>query len=461
MEVQHVAQFSDRVELPRMTAAGKSERERDSLIPSALAWERENATPHRQLLMALVGLTALYVLQCVSPLRLESDAVDYLSTAAAIADGRALPNVSFPSGYPAIIAALDRLGMGSTSFFILTNCLFLAVGLWAVWRLFSEYSPRARLWIVIATLLVISVVKSVAAPLPEAAFFGTSLLSLAGASAALGAEGAKRWSLLALSFAVAAFAISIRVVGVALIPTLLWTCWRALSSASDIARRRQRRITAALVVGVIVAAVALALSKSSTVAHYLEHPAYWYVYGGLTSPVAGRVYGMLNGLGQMVVNLPLSRFHSLGPLFAAAGFVALVLLVIGRERPARLRLVDIYLGFYLAVLAVWPYDSPRLWMPIAPLIAAHVIAALDRARGKPAIRLFIPAYAVWFCLTGLAALAYTSRISLSGSNFSRVYGTDGGMATTALHTVSPKEIQRYNAQADTVINRYGAGRGRR
>lgn len=458
MEVQHVAQFSDRVELPLMTAAGKTEHQRDSVIPVAVGPDTEHATARRQLLIALLGLTALYVLQCVSPLRLESDAVDYLSTAAAIADGRTLPKVSFPSGYPVIIATLDRLGLGSPPFFVLTNCLFLAVGLWATWRIFSEYATRVRMWIVIATLLVISVVKSVAAPLPEAAFFGTSLLALAGASAALAAEGTKRWALLALSFAVAAIAISIRSIGVALIPTLLWACWSAMSVASDAVRTRQRRTGAALAVGVVLAAVALVLSRTSTVAHYLEHPAYWYVHGGLSSPVVGRVYGMLNGLGQIVVNLPLSRFHSLGPLFAAAGFVALVLLVLTRERPARLRLVDIYLGCYLAVLAFWPYDSPRLWMPIAPLIVAHVIAALDRAREKPAMKVFIPVYAAWFALTGLAALAYTTRISLSGENFSRVYGTDGGMATSALHTVSPKEIRRYNSQADTVLNRYGAGR---
>jgi hypothetical protein len=460
MEVQHVAQFSDRVELPLMTAAGQSERQRDSVIPSALAWDTQHATAYRRLVIALLGLTAVYVLQCVSPLRLESDAVDYLSTAAAIADGRTLPDVSFPSGYPVIIATLDRLGLGSAPFFILTNCLFLGVGLWATWRIFSKYATRVRMWIVIATLLVISVVKSVAAPLPEAVFFGTSLLALAGASAALAAEGAKRWALLALSFAVAAIAISIRSVGVALIPTLLWACWSAMSVATD-AVRRQRRIGAALIVGAVLAFVALALSRSSTVAHYLEHPAYWYVYGGLSSPVVGRVYGILSGIGQMVVNLPLSRFHSLNPFFAAAGFVALVLLVLARERPARLKVVDIYLGFYLAVLALWPYDSPRLWMPIAPLVAAHVIAACDRARERRAMRLFIPVYAAWFALTGLAALAYTTRISLSGENFSRVYGTDGGMATSALHTVSPKEIRRYNSQADTVLNRYGAGRGTR
>ncbi|MEO7685258.1 MAG: hypothetical protein ABIU86_15115 [Gemmatimonadaceae bacterium] len=412
-----------------------------------------DATPHRPVLVALLALAALYLVQCVSPLRLESDAVDYLSTAAAMVDGRVLPKVPFPHGYPYIIATLDRLGLGSASFFVFANCVFLALGLWATWRIFSDYSACVRMWIVIATLLALSVVKSVAAPLPEAAFFGTSMLSLAAASTALSAAGPKRWGWFALSVAAAAFALSIRVVGVALIPTLLWAGWCAFSNAPH-TTRPQRRVGVTIIVLLVLAAVALAFSRLSIIIGYLEHPAYWYVYGGLKSPVGGRAYGMLAGLGQMIVNLPLSRFHSLAPAFAAAGLAAMVLLVLGRRKPGRLTITGIYLGFYLGVLAFWPYDSPRLWMPVTPLIAAHVVITLDRARNKSAMRLLVPLYAAWFALTGIAALAYTTRISLSGSEFPRLYGTDGGMATTGLHTMGPKEMRRYNAQADTLLHRY-------
>lgn len=205
----------------------------------------------------------------------------------------------------------------------------------------------------------------------------------------------------------------------------------------------------------------LILSRTPTVVNYLEHPRYWYVYGGLSSPVSGRIYAMLSGLGQMVLNLPLSRFHSLAPVFAAAGLVAVVLLALARQRPVRLQLVDVYLALYLGVLAFWPYDSPRLWMPIAPLVAGQVVSTLYRVRNLRPVRFLIPVYAAWFALTGVVALGYTTRISFSGKDFSRLYGTDGGMATTALHTVRPEVIRRYNAQADTVLNRYGGRRAGR
>jgi len=444
-----------------MTAAENSDRQRDPAMRLSLPWGADGVSWRRLFPVALFALSVLYVLQAVSPLRLESDAVDYLSTGAAIADGRALPKVSFPPGYPTIIAMLDRAGLGSSFFFILANCLFLGIGLWSTWRIFSEYSVRVRMWIVVATLLVISVVRSVAAPLPEAAFFGTSLLALAAVSKALSAHGAKRFMLFAVSFALIGFAVSIRLVGVALIPALLWACLSALHDAGR--GPMSKRWPAAGTVGLVLvlAAVVLVLSRTPTFGHYLEHPRYWYLYGGLSSPLGGRIYGMLNGLGQLIINLPFSRFHALGPVFAATGLISLVLLVLARRRPARLELADIYLASYLAILALWPYDSPRLWMPIAPLIVAHVVSTLDRARGNRLVRFLLPVYAAWFALTGMLALAYTSRISLSGDDFDRLYGTNGGMATAALHTVSPTEIQRYNAQADTILSRYGNRRGDR
>lgn len=457
MKIQHVAQFSVIAELPRVMAAGNSDPQNNSVWKASLTKEGDGTRRYTVLLAALFGLSALYLLQSVSPLRLESDAVDYLRTAAAIADGRVLPKVPFPSGYPIIIATLDRLGLGSSSFFVLTNCLFLGIGLWATWWIYREHSLPVRLWIIVATLLVISVVKSVAAPLPEAAFFGVSLLALATASAALSARGPKQLALFVAALAAAAFAVSIRTVGVALIPPLLWAFLTALNDSRRAARSDRWPTAVTILLMLFLGVAVVVLLRTPTINHYLRHPSFWYLHGELSSPVAGRIYGILTGLGQLIVNLPLSRFHSVAPVFAGAGALALVLLVLARARPADVYLVDIYLTFYLAVLAFWPYDSPRLWMPIAPLVAAHVVSALYRARHIATVRILIPVYATWFAVTGMLALAYTTRISLSHENFARLYGTDGGMATAALQTLSPQQIHSYNAQADTLIDRYGGG----
>ncbi|HYN80869.1 MAG TPA: hypothetical protein VES88_05155 [Gemmatimonadaceae bacterium] len=444
-----------------MTAAENSDRPHASPRRAGLPWEGEGVLRHWLFPMVLLGLGALYLLQTLSPLRLDSDAVDYLSTAAAMADGRALPTVPFPPGYPVIIALLDRTGLGSTFFFILANSLFLGLGVWATWRIFGDRAIQVRMWIVVATLLLVQVVRSVAAPLPEAAFFGASLLSLAAASTALSANGLKRLMLFGLSFALAGLAVSVRLVGLALIPALLWGCLSAVHDVRPAWRWRQLPAAATISLVVVLAAVVLILSRTAAFTHYMVHPRFWYVRGGLSSPVVDRLYGMLTGFGELIINLPLSRFHALQPVFAAAGLVALVALMLARQKPSRLDLAGVYLIFYLAILALWPYDSPRLWMPIAPLIVAHVVSTLARAPKSRAVRLFVPVYAAWVALTGIVALAYTSRISLSGGNFGRLYGTDGGMATAALHTLGPAEKQKYNARADSILSRYGGGRANR
>jgi len=209
------------------------------------------------------------------------------------------------------------------------------------------------------------------------------------------------------------------------------------------------------------AAVILILFRNPTVLEYVSHPRYWYVLGGLESPVVSRIDGMLTGFGELVANVPYSRFHSLRHGFTAAGLVALVALVLARPRPMRVGPADIYLVVYLAILSVWPYDSPRLWMPIAPLIVAHVVSTLDRVQKHRAGRFFVPAYAAWFCAAGILALAYTSRISLSGDNFARLYGTDGGMATPAHYATDSTQMQMYNARVAAIQSRYGGRRSSR
>jgi hypothetical protein len=459
MEIQHVAQFSAGVEFPRVIASNNSDRRSNSVEQAKVLEGREAVRRYPLLLASLLALGALYLLQVASPLRLESDAVDYLRTAAALEDGRALPTVPFPPGYPIIIAALDRAGLGSVLYFVLANCLFLGLGLWATWSLHQERPARVRLWILAATLLAIPVVKSVAAPLPEAAFFGASLVALASATSAGSAHGMKRLILFVLSFAAAVVAVSIRSVGVALIPALLWACLIAADNSGTIRASRGLRATVTILLMVSVAATVTVLLTTSTLDKYLQHPRFWYVHGGLGIPK--RIYGMLTGFGQLIVNVPLSRFHGLAPVFAASGLLAASLLILAREHPLRFQIADIYLAFYLMVLAFWPYDSPRLWMPVASLIAAHVVTAIARVRNNNTSRVLVRLYAVWFTLTGIVALVYTTRISLSGENFARRYGRNGGMATAALHTLSPQQIESYNAQADTILDRYGAGRGGR
>jgi hypothetical protein len=66
-------------------------------------------------------------------------------------------------------------------------------------------------------------------------------------------------------------------------------------------------------------------------------------------------------------------------------------------------------------------------------------------------------YAVWFCLTGVAALAYSTRISLSGSRFTQLYGKAGGMADPDIKEGDPSwdHVQYYKRSVPLLLSRYG------
>ena len=57
---------------------------------------------------AIAGLSCLYLIQAVTPIRLDTDGVAYLHSALQLAD-RGTASAGVPIGYPAIVAGLIRL----------------------------------------------------------------------------------------------------------------------------------------------------------------------------------------------------------------------------------------------------------------------------------------------------------------------------------------------------------------
>jgi len=417
---------------------------------------------HRRLWIVVVGaLAAVYLAQGATPLRLDDDTVDYLRMAAAITDGGTVPTV-LPVGFPFVLSMLERAGLGSSFFFVMANCVFLAVGLIAVWKLLASYPDTVRQASVVFSLLAIPFVKSVAMPLPEAAFFCASLLSLWAMTAAGDASGWRRRALLASAFFFIAASVTIRTIGIALLPAFLLACVQPSRRGTD--RERSERSRAWIIFGGCFAiALILILWRSEAVTVYQSWLRDYYLQGDIVWQIARRISFVLSGLGEIVINVPFARLREWRFGFGIAGIIALVAILIGLRRtrtpltPARL-----YLLAYFLIVAVWPNPSPRLWMPVIPLLIAEVgriISELPSMRWKTGL---VGTYAAWFALTGIAALAYTSRISFSGSNFENVYGRRGGMPTEEVDVSDPNwgHLQYYKAQAKKMTARYGGGERR-
>jgi hypothetical protein len=96
-------------------------------------------------------------------------------------------------------------------------------------------------------------------------------------------------------------------------------------------------------------------------------------------------------------------------------------------------------------------------MPIIPLIFAEAAEGFIRAPRRRWMLVAAGTYGCWLTLTGVAALTYTTRISLSGDRFTQLYGNSGGMADPTIREGDPSwpRVQFYNVEARRMLARYG------
>jgi len=403
------------------------------------------------------ALGIVYLLQAATPLRLDDDAVDYLRMAAAIADGRPVPRVPVPIGYPVFLALLDRAGLASSSFFVVANCLFVALGLFAAWKILSDKTPATQWCAIVFTLLAIPVIKSVPIALPEATFFGVSLLALWTMSAGTKASGSKRLRLLGAAFMLTAIATSVRLVGVTLVPALIWSAALPWSEARDEPRRNSGRIVLFAAAGVLLAGFLIVIARSGPFSVYDAWTRSYYRQGSPLLQIAKHSAAVLKIWGEVALNLPFSRFRDSGGLFTAAGLVLALLALLLTRGSGRLTAARVYMFTYIVVLIIWPRPSPRLWVPIIPLIIGETASAIGRLHKRQWKSALVAAYCAWFIMTGIVALAYSSRITFSSGDFAAVYGRNGGMASPSVSMQDSVSVHRrvYNEEAKKLMARYG------
>ena len=108
----------------------------------------------------------------------------YLSLARELVTGEepsAKTNMAYPTGYPHLLALLDRAGMGIPWVFVAVNLVFLAVGLTAAYLLFRRpfgFGQATALLACCAILLAHDVAAVASIPLSDSTFFGLAMLCL-------------------------------------------------------------------------------------------------------------------------------------------------------------------------------------------------------------------------------------------------------------------------------------------
>lgn len=376
-------------------------------------------------------LAVLHLIQGWSPLRLSEDVVHLLQVAGSVADGtgyvyRGAPTY-YPHGYPALIAAFDRAGLGVSWVLFGVNYVIAGFGLWAAYRI-ARGPFRLQGWLgmlaVALTMLSFVFVKHVPLPMSDVPFFGLSMLSIYFLSRATSFPDSRRWLPLLVGTAFAAFAVWFRTIGIALAPAILWA---VLSDSSPLTRISRHRLSGVMlgIVGVVAIVAAVFLIANSQAKYLGELDTYlvWLSQGDLV----WEFYKRIQTLGELFLNLPGSQLPSnLEALLAVAGALALILMGYGLWlRRRHFSVPDVYLVTYLGIVTLWPARDTRFLLPVFPLLVLWGIVAVRQVIASPASRgwtVMVSAYLLGFGFAGTAALAYSTSLTFAGDSFPARYG---------------------------------------
>jgi hypothetical protein len=408
------------------------------------------ANADRVFLASIAALAALYLLQIVTPLRLDTDSVHYFLTAIGLADHTPAHAAAYPLGYPTILAILDRTGHGSPHWIVAVNCVFLGLGMAAVWWMARDRAISIRRWTLALTLLSVPVVRSIAMPHPEAVYFGLTLMAIAAMSGLTTALTGRNLWMLGVAVALSAAAVTLKLAAFSLVPPLLWSALRVTTSVKGSRSNRIALSAVVLCAILVLVGLAVAVSDNGTLLRYFVESAEKST-GPVTVHAGKRLVATLRALGELTINLPLRHFMWLNPWLPVLGVATAALFLLAFTRMRWRSTTLIYLVTYVMVLVVWPYYTSRHWMPIVPLLVLHTVTAVHSIPKGMAARIALRSYVFWFIATGAAALAFTTRISLAGENFRSRYGTNGGMAAR------DHKDSVHDAYARMIIGRFDAG----
>jgi hypothetical protein len=392
----------------------------------------------------IAALAAGLVAQSVGPMRLNTDAITVLSIGDSVATGRGFAEnghpTAFPPGYPVVLAGLLRIGLAHGWVLVLLNAASCLIGLSSACAVLIRNRIADRdqcLTIACLSLLSWVLVKHVALPITDLPFFGAAMLSLDFIDRTWRTRWASRdhFVLGFASVALVATSILIRWIGVALVPGLLL----ALAFRPDRARSAghapiQARLALVAVLLFMLLVGGWAVTKASALMRLVPPD----VQGPAVLLAVAR--HRATELGEVLMNVPSGRLPGwLRTVAPGAGLLAGAFVAWSGAGALRASTpTAAFLASYLAVLCLWPYGDARFWLPLLPFLFAAMLVTADQiSRRYPftPVRWLGWAAVGLFVITGIGALAYSTRISFAGSKFPDLFG-DGRLRATycaALH----------------------------
>ncbi len=404
--------------------------------PGRLNLTQLRTTRYRVAQGALLLLLMCLALQVFSPLRLNTDAVVLLSMAESAADGDGFlydgQRTHYSAGYPALLALLLKTGFGHPWVIVGSNVILLAVGLLATYHLLvQEFFSDKALILNLCSLSTLSfvVIKHVTIPVTEVAFFCCVMWCLALMARASAMAWGRRLGVAVAASCVLAFAsITVRTIGIALIPALLFMIMSRPEVRAFFTCGTGRVKVIASVFGIGLGAgavwVVITISTFRELVRYVKVP-----------KIARAAFQIVSyrctELGELLVNMPQSKLPAMARGAVPTVGILLLLLILGGllTKQRHFGPTEVFFYCYTGVLFVWPFFDARFWLPVIPLLIAYSGLSLERVARMRTPKIVIVTYCIVFAALGVAAIGYSTRITFAGSRFPDVYG-DGSLRPT-------------------------------
>jgi hypothetical protein len=215
------------------------------------------------------------------------------------------------------------------------------------------------------------------------------------------------------------FCIELRTIGIALVLAFAWAAVGGARWAQSVPQwLRRHRIAFFLLLLLFVVAMAWA-GKMFLHSRYLQFNAKTLHKRGVIGNFASDLSDHTQEWGELVVNVPVSKLPGALELpVRIAGFLALVFAATGLwEKRRKLDASDWCVAGYASIVFAYPWFDTRLWLPVLPLLMGYVLLGARRLVPSRLLRPAIFAYCSVFCLLGIVALGYSTRLTFAGSQF--------------------------------------------
>lgn len=367
--------------------------------------------------LVFFALVAVYITDWFTPLRMHFDSVRYYAIKDCIEFGcppdSDAANDYFPYGYTALLVILSKLGILKSFSIVVINCIYLFGGLYFLYKMFeNKMSPYFFFTLVLLNWLF---VKFVAHPLSEMQYIFFSLGSILYYHRFI---QYKKIKFLFLSFFLGWLAFMTKTVGITLVGALaVGLLWEY--KEQQLAFLKNNRLLVAVLLTALVGALVV-FSKPLGINHYGNVLSDHFKEASLMKRVEWR----FKEWGEIFLNVPSNKAARImgnagNLLFVAIGIVVFCWFIVAMffKKSSYPFFIKAYFLFYCIIMFNWPFNDPRFWVPVMPLMA--VVVAQASFDTNKILKTISSLFLVVYLAFGAFASGYMVYTSLNKEVFAR------------------------------------------